>query len=191
MLAGAQGKAQRTDPVITRHTLLHKFIYEVNKLQLEYETDSLYDHFGQLSEGRLVVSEEAFRKLAWKRKTTKSALRYFSRLRLIADTYNTSHAEAYQQEIELRTKRARGYEAVMVFALENAGDTTLTGHTLDVQGAIRVRVCAACCKRETDTTPHKRCARCRAVFYCSVLCQRNDWKVHKEHCRQLVVAKPN
>lgn len=28
----------------------------------------------------------------------------------------------------------------------------------------------------------KLCSRCRSVFYCSVDCQRSDWKLHKKNC---------
>lgn len=29
---------------------------------------------------------------------------------------------------------------------------------------------------------HTRCSRCKAAFYCSARCQRQDWKVHKTMC---------
>ena len=29
----------------------------------------------------------------------------------------------------------------------------------------------------------KRCGRCRAVWYCSELCQRDDWKAHRKICK--------
>ena len=35
----------------------------------------------------------------------------------------------------------------------------------------------------------KTCARCKQVYYCSVECQRKDWKLHKKDCR-LRIAKP-
>lgn len=36
---------------------------------------------------------------------------------------------------------------------------------------------------------HKFCGRCKARFYCSVECQRNDWfSKHKHHCPKLLEA---
>ena len=29
-----------------------------------------------------------------------------------------------------------------------------------------------------------RCSRCKNVFYCSKQCQKKDWKVHKDSCRE-------
>ena len=31
----------------------------------------------------------------------------------------------------------------------------------------------------------KRCRRCRAVYYCSVSCQKKHWKTHKKTCRKV------
>ena len=31
----------------------------------------------------------------------------------------------------------------------------------------------------------KRCANCRAIFYCSPACQKKNWKMHKKVCKQL------
>lgn len=33
-------------------------------------------------------------------------------------------------------------------------------------------------------TPVKKCARCLSVAYCSVECQKADWRTHKPECRQ-------
>jgi hypothetical protein len=45
----------------------------------------------------------------------------------------------------------------------------------------RSRSCQKCGK--TDNI--KMCGRCRNVFYCSVKCQRSDWKNHKINCKKL------
>ncbi|KAF9079462.1 hypothetical protein BGX23_003966 [Mortierella sp. AD031] len=33
-------------------------------------------------------------------------------------------------------------------------------------------------------TVHKRCARCKSVWYCSKACQTADWKTHKVDCKE-------
>ena len=42
-----------------------------------------------------------------------------------------------------------------------------------------IRCCAHCEKTSQDL---KRCSRCRKANYCSLECQRNDWKHHKGIC---------
>ena len=44
--------------------------------------------------------------------------------------------------------------------------------------------CATCGKHQTQLQL-KKCGRCKAVFYCSVACQKNDWKQHKTECKKL------
>lgn len=46
------------------------------------------------------------------------------------------------------------------------------------------RDCNLCNKPPVDGTDHKKCARCKLVRYCSVVCQKADWKQHKEFCRK-------
>lgn len=41
--------------------------------------------------------------------------------------------------------------------------------------------CASCRTHAADTKL-KRCARCKAVFYCSVQCQRRSWASHRGCC---------
>lgn len=43
------------------------------------------------------------------------------------------------------------------------------------------RTCAHC----QATTQVKRCSGCFQVFYCSKLCQRSHWRLHKQQCRKL------
>ena len=44
------------------------------------------------------------------------------------------------------------------------------------------------CKR-TSTKPLLLCSQCRTVRYCSVECQKADWKIHKPHCLDIVKGK--
>merc|ERR1712020_661044 len=43
-------------------------------------------------------------------------------------------------------------------------------------------VCANCNVAENT---RKSCGRCKSVTYCSVDCQKEDWKRHKPACRKL------
>ncbi|KAF8245033.1 hypothetical protein K440DRAFT_604316 [Wilcoxina mikolae CBS 423.85] len=43
--------------------------------------------------------------------------------------------------------------------------------------------CAHCKKTAAaDSSPLKRCAKCKSTSYCSRSCQKSDWKVHKKTC---------
>ncbi|KAF8149434.1 hypothetical protein B0H34DRAFT_733732 [Crassisporium funariophilum] len=42
-----------------------------------------------------------------------------------------------------------------------------------------LNTCAQC---KTQKDVHKRCARCKAIYYCSKECQIANWKVHKSRC---------
>jgi len=47
-------------------------------------------------------------------------------------------------------------------------------------------VCSHCGSPESHTVKHKRCSACRHRLYCSVDCQRMDWKAgHKNECKRL------
>ncbi len=41
-------------------------------------------------------------------------------------------------------------------------------------------VCSAC---GNDTGVKHRCSRCKKVWFCNKLCQRNSWPVHKSQCK--------
>lgn len=43
-----------------------------------------------------------------------------------------------------------------------------------------VRRCGRCAK---DGDGYQRCKRCKAAYYCSKPCQRDDWPQHKKICR--------
>eukprot|EP01043_Picozoa_sp_COSAG02_P094634 COSAG02_NODE_31055_length_540_cov_0.823129_1_plen_154_part_01 len=44
--------------------------------------------------------------------------------------------------------------------------------------------CCSCanCQTHSADTKLKRCARCKAVFYCSVQCQQRSWATHRTCC---------
>eukprot|EP01083_Nonionella_stella_P240676 841175_1 len=41
--------------------------------------------------------------------------------------------------------------------------------------------CTTCHKRNAQSV----CSRCKCTYYCSVICQRKDWKTHKKTCKFL------
>ncbi|OJJ49490.1 hypothetical protein ASPZODRAFT_14206 [Penicilliopsis zonata CBS 506.65] len=45
------------------------------------------------------------------------------------------------------------------------------------------RACATCGFSPSVDSELKRCARCKARYYCSVNCQKGDWPTHKQSCR--------
>ncbi|ORM39745.1 uncharacterized protein BXIN_0128 [Babesia sp. Xinjiang] len=42
--------------------------------------------------------------------------------------------------------------------------------------------CENCNKEDTKESPLKICSRCKKVKYCSVECQKDDWRFHKRIC---------
>ena len=42
------------------------------------------------------------------------------------------------------------------------------------------RICERCFVRSQDM---KKCAGCTTAYYCSVVCQKQDWKKHKKMCK--------
>ena len=46
------------------------------------------------------------------------------------------------------------------------------------------KLCSYCSAPEGQTLKHKQCSACKQRYYCSVDCQRNDWrKGHKNECK--------
>jgi hypothetical protein len=57
--------------------------------------------------------------------------------------------------------------------------------TTDGAGHIICNTCKV--NLEVEGRAIKRCGGCKKVTYCSVECQKADWKAHKEHCRKRIV----
>lgn len=69
-------------------------------------------------------------------------------------------------------------------------ECTPFGHALDT-AELRLR-CHWCLKEAPAATEFKKCSRCKTLFYCSVACQRNDWKLgHDQECACLQAAHPH
>lgn len=45
------------------------------------------------------------------------------------------------------------------------------------------------CGKAPENTQLKRCSRCRNKFYCSIECQKKDWKHHRKQCKTFVVEQ--
>jgi len=60
--------------------------------------------------------------------------------------------------------------------IENLGFGVETSKLLEPMNC-----CPQCWTKNTGDKK-KYCTRCKAVFYCSKECQRNDWKEHKRDC---------
>ena len=48
------------------------------------------------------------------------------------------------------------------------------------------KLCSYCSSPESTNLKHKQCSACKQRFYCTVDCQRLDWrKGHKDECKTL------
>lgn len=55
------------------------------------------------------------------------------------------------------------------------------------KGKALFNICSFCSSPEGETVKHKRCSQCKQRLYCSIDCQRNDWrKGHKNECKSLM-----
>jgi len=52
------------------------------------------------------------------------------------------------------------------------------------------KVCNVCGSAGSETAPLKKCGKCRAVSYCTVEHQREDWQNHKPNCKPSPNSKP-
>lgn len=46
-----------------------------------------------------------------------------------------------------------------------------------------VKISCRSCGKFSEGQLHK-CSGCKIVYYCNVVCQRNDWQNHKEDCKK-------
>lgn len=54
------------------------------------------------------------------------------------------------------------------------------------RGAVDTRIKCGNCNKIEEGVKHKQCSACKKMFYCSVECQRVDWKnKHKTECKKL------
>jgi hypothetical protein len=63
----------------------------------------------------------------------------------------------------------------MLLHMEKHGENCVSNH------AERCEKCRR--TRKDKETKFKHCSRCKSIIYCSVECQRDDWKEHKEKCK--------
>jgi hypothetical protein len=49
--------------------------------------------------------------------------------------------------------------------------------------------CEGCQQKATATAKLSVCTRCKATYYCSVACQKQDWKQHKKTCTAAAANK--
>jgi tetratricopeptide (TPR) repeat protein len=91
---------------------------------------------------------------------------------------------------ESQLGRTHPRTAVILSAL--ADIATATGHNRTAQRLeARAEVAAVEAKQQpcghcaTPGVKYQKCSRCQQVYYCSVACQRSDWKVHKPRCHAL------
>jgi len=85
-------------------------------------------------------------------------------------------------EFLCRTLNAR--RAIIMENEAAAKGSSSSGQKVDAAG---LKTCAMtdCGNKETKKDQYQRCAGCKKVFYCSRLCQVNDWKKgHKNACKK-------
>lgn len=76
-----------------------------------------------------------------------------------------------------------GYCGFRLNALGTAADCAPRESKADASSPSSVTAggCVVC----GETAPVKRCADCKNVQYCSLTCQKEDWRVHKHGCRKV------
>lgn len=110
------------------------------------------------------------------------------------DRVRQAFAPGTQPELLLRSlavRQAKGNEQLRVSRGSGANVGTVyrkdgtVQHVSDAARAREKQACASstCNAREDHPGTYKRCACCRAVFYCSSTCQKAHWKAgHKREC---------
>ena len=72
-------------------------------------------------------------------------------------------------------------------AISNSNATCITALPTSAVGAVG-EFCANCSvfgwPQPKDLATLKRCSKCRVLWYCGELCQKEHWeRVHRDHCR--------
>ena len=62
-------------------------------------------------------------------------------------------------------------------------------HSQEEETRKKVKCCSVCGVIASCTTTLKRCGGCDVVYYCSVKCQKRDYKSHKTECAVLKANK--
>ena len=97
----------------------------------------------------------------------------------IKHKYARRKREMEKRKRELQEKRKGSTDAAKEMKEINGN-----GSNDDVENGIRK--CAFC---KANKSKLLRCGRCKAVYYCSVDCQRPHWKTHKKICKKKQKAK--
>ena len=91
-------------------------------------------------------------------------------------------------------ERVHAFDRVYQARRENVNDDGNNTEYITREQSIEQRQCAyeRCCNSNNDKQRLKRCGRCKAVYYCSVMCQRSDWKAgHRNACRTPLQRQPS
>ena len=107
-------------------------------------------------------------------------------LRVLAGTAATHPELAAQAELALAALQER---RLQVEQQQTQQEAAVDGTVELMQAALSLRgeaACAACSKTAADGVKLQRCIGCRAVWFCSLECQRVDWRSptgHKAACK--------
>jgi len=118
----------------------------------------------------------------------------------------SANARAIMKEHGLSADRLQMYAEAMGYTFAEAHEWYIRIKDMSHAAAtstVGPQMCAFCGVEEgqrpqlnaegeilTQASVFKRCSQCKNIFYCSVACQKQDWKQHAKQCRELgVVAR--
>jgi len=108
-------------------------------------------------------------------------------LRVLAGAAATDPQLVVQAELALET--LQGYRLAQVEQQQAQQEAAVESTAQLMQAALSLQdevECAACSKTAADGVKLQRCLGCRAVWFCSLECQRVDWRSptgHKAACK--------